>query len=77
VSYPIDRAVLDLRLSRDLQHGSQPGEPSAAAMAEMEAGFDESVQHMAVLDIEYCESSKACKSWNESQPQKATFCQTY
>jgi hypothetical protein len=54
VSYPIDRAVPDLRLSRDLQHGSQPAEPSAAAMAAMEAGFDERVQYMAALDSEYC-----------------------
>jgi hypothetical protein len=49
-------AILEeaMRLSRDLQHGSQPVEPSAAAMAEMEAAFDERVQYMAVLDSQYC-----------------------
>ena len=49
-------AILEeaMRLSRDLQRGSQPVEPSAAAMAEMEAAFDERVQYMAVLDSQYC-----------------------
>ena len=42
-----------MRLSRDLQHGSQPTEASAAASAEMEAAFAERVQYMAALDTEY------------------------
>jgi hypothetical protein len=51
-----DPAIVDeaMRLSRDLQHGPQPDEPSTAAMTEMEAGFDERVQYMASLDTEYC-----------------------
>ena len=43
-----------MRLSRDLQHGSQPAEPSAAAMREMETAFDQRVQYMATLDSQYC-----------------------
>jgi hypothetical protein len=42
-----------MRLSRDLQHGSQPAEASAAATADMEAAFDERVQYMATLDSQY------------------------
>jgi ribosomal protein L16 Arg81 hydroxylase len=42
-----------MRLSRDLQHDSQPAEASAAATAEMEAAFDERVQYMAALDSQY------------------------
>ena len=45
-----------MTLSRDLQHGSQPVEPSAAAMSEMEAAFDERVQYMAALDSQYCQA---------------------
>ena len=42
-----------MRLSRDLQHGSQPAEASAAATAEMEAAFEERVQYIAALDSQY------------------------
>jgi hypothetical protein len=51
-----DPAIVEeaMTLSRDLQHGSQPVEPSAAAMSEMEAAFDERVQYMAALDSQYC-----------------------
>jgi sulfotransferase family protein len=42
-----------MRLSRDLQHGSQPTEASAAATAEMEAAFEERVQYIAALDSQY------------------------
>jgi len=42
-----------IRLSRDLQHGSQSAEASAAATAEMEAAFDERVQYIASLDSQY------------------------
>jgi hypothetical protein len=42
-----------MRLSRDLQHSSQPAEASAAVTAEMEAAFDERVQYMAALDSQY------------------------
>jgi hypothetical protein len=51
-----DPAIVEeaMTLSRDLQHGSQPVEPSAAAISEMEAAFDERVQHMAALDSQYC-----------------------
>jgi hypothetical protein len=42
-----------MRLSRDLQHGSQPAEASATATVEMEAAFDERVQYMATLDSQY------------------------
>ena len=42
-----------LRLSRDLQHGSQPDEVSAAATAEMEAAFAERVEYMTALDSQY------------------------
>jgi hypothetical protein len=51
-----DPAIVEeaMTLSRDLQHGSQPVEPSAAAMSEIEAAFDERVQYMAALDSQYC-----------------------
>ena len=51
-----DPAIVEeaMTLSRDLQHGSQPVEPSAAAISEMEAAFDERVQYMAALDSQYC-----------------------
>jgi Sulfotransferase family len=42
-----------MRLSRDLQHGSQPAAASVAATAEMEAAFAERVQYMATLDTQY------------------------
>ena len=42
-----------MRLSGDLQHGSQPAEASAAARTEMEAAFAERVQYMAALDSQY------------------------
>jgi len=42
-----------LRLNRDLEHGSQPDEASAAATAEMEAAFAERVEYMASLDSQY------------------------
>ena len=42
-----------IKLSRDLQHDSQPTEASAAASAEMEAAFAERVQYMAALDTQY------------------------
>ena len=50
-----DPAIVEeaMRLSRDLQHGSQPAETSAAATADMEAAFDERVQYMATLDSQY------------------------
>lgn len=41
------------RLSRDLEHGSQPAEASAAATADMEAAFDERVKYTASLDSQY------------------------
>ena len=46
-----DPAIIEeaMRLSRDLQHGSQPAEASAAAAAEMEAAFAKRVQYMALL----------------------------
>ena len=51
-----DPAIIEqaMKLSRDLQDGSQTAESSAAAMAEMEAAFDERVQYMATLDSQYC-----------------------
>ena len=51
-----DPAIVEeaMTLSRDLQHGSQPVEPLAAAMSEMEAAFDERVQYMAALESQYC-----------------------
>jgi hypothetical protein len=42
-----------MRLSRDLQHGSQPAEASAATRVEIEAAFAERVQYMAGLDSQY------------------------
>ena len=42
-----------MRLSRDLQHGSQPAEGSTAATDEMEAAFDERLHYMATLDSQY------------------------
>ena len=42
-----------MRLSQDLQHGSQPAEASAAAAAEIEAAFEERVQYMTALDDQY------------------------
>jgi Sulfotransferase family len=42
-----------MRLSRELQHGSQPTEASVAATAEIEAAFDERVQYVAALDSQY------------------------
>ena len=42
-----------MRLSRDLQHGSQPAEASTAATVEMEAAFAERVEYMAALDGRY------------------------
>ena len=42
-----------MRLSQDLQHGSQPAEASAAAAAEIEAAFEERVQYMTALDGQY------------------------
>src|SRR5574338_1227616 len=43
-----------MKLSRELQHGSQAAEPSTAALVEMETAFDERVQYMATLDSQYC-----------------------
>jgi peptidoglycan hydrolase-like protein with peptidoglycan-binding domain len=64
-----------MRLSRDLQHGSQPAEASAAATAEMEAAFDERVHYMTSLDSQSRRAlSKPSESRNELQPQKTTFC---
>ena len=49
-----------LRLSRDLQHGSQPEEASVTATAEMEAAFAERVEYMALLIANINEPSKLC-----------------
>jgi len=50
-----------MRLSRDLQHGSQPAAASAAATAEMEAAFAERVQYMAALDTQYQRALQAAQ----------------
>ena len=50
-----------MRLSRDLQDGSQPVEASATASAEMEAAFAERVQYMAALDTQYQRALQAAQ----------------
>ena len=59
-----DPAIVEeaMTLSRDLQHGSQPVEPSAAAMSEIEAAFDERVQYMAALDSQYCRAVQSMQN---------------
>jgi hypothetical protein len=68
-----DPAIVDeaMRLSRDLQHGPQPAEPSTAAMAEMEAGFDERVQYMAALDTEYCRALQSMQKLERTAASKS------
>jgi len=63
-------------LSRDLQHGSQPVEPSVAAMSEMEAAFDERVQYMAALDSQYCRAVQNVRKLQQTTTPQAPSLRT-
>jgi len=63
-------------LSRDLQHGSQPVEPSAAAISEMEAAFDERVQYMAALDSQYCRAVQNVRKLQQTTTPQAPSLRT-